>query len=97
MSENKIEINYNELEDKLKALTGNDFESCEKIERATGNSAVEISLSKAFQARLGAQALGLNVHDIKALPLNEYQKFTSRVMTFLFQPSDSDETEQPKE
>lgn len=88
-----IDVNF--LKEKLDNLTGLDFEECEKEERTSGNNSVDVSLSKSFQARLAARALGVNPHEIKGLPLKKYSKVVMEVMTFLF-GSESDSTEDQK-
>ena len=77
-----------ELEGKLQAglenLTGLDFEQIERIERQNKNVTPLLNWSSAFQAQLAARALGVNVNEIKALPLNRYNFITSTVSNFLF-------------
>ncbi len=85
-------IDITNLTEKLDALRGLDFEQAETEERAAGNSAIEMSFSKSFQARLASKALGENVHDIKELPLKEYYKITNAVSRFLFSDLESAET-----
>ena len=89
------EINLKELKAKLQNLRGVDFEEAEKIERETGNVSFEISMSKSFQIRLAAMALGVNPHDLKELPLPTYTKVALEVFNCLFssaveQKTDSD-------
>ena len=86
-------INTENLEEKLNTLRGIDFEAAETQERGAGNPAVEITFSKSFQTRIAALALGVNVHDLKALPLKKYLAITNQVSRFLF--STSAETDQP--
>ena len=78
------------LEEGLAKLRGLDFEQCEAAERAAGNTFPEISFQKSFQARLAAKALGVNPHDIKELPLREYNSVCQRVFNFLFTSSDGE-------
>ena len=85
-------IDTTNLTEKLESLRGLDFEAAETQERAAGNSAIEMSFSKSFQARLAAKALGVNIHDIKALPMKEYFKITNAVSRFLYNGSESEET-----
>ena len=76
------------LQEGLKNLTGLDFEEAETAERNSGNLAMFMNTSAKFQARLAATALGVNVHELKSLPINEYNKLTSAVGGFLFSTSD---------
>lgn len=85
-----MEIDIQELEQKLQGLKGLDFEECEKEEKSAGNMSVDISFSKSFQARLAARALGVNVWEIKELPLKKYSEVVMAVMNFLFAPSDKE-------
>ena len=85
-------VDISNLTEKLESLTGLDFEEVEREERKTGNTSVDVSLSKSFQARLAARALGVDPFEIKGLPLNKYTRVTMDVMTFLFADSEKEET-----
>ena len=78
----------NKLREGLNKLTGLDFEAAETAERAAGNAYPILNFSKSFQARLAATALDENVHDLKALPLREYNLLTNEVSNFLTSTSD---------
>lgn len=84
------------LTEKLETLSGLDFEEVEREERKIGNTSVDVSLSKSFQARLAARALGVDPFEIKKLPLNKYARLTMDVMTFLFADSAKEETPSKK-
>ncbi len=79
-------IDYEKLQEGLTKLRGLDFEEAERAERAAKADYISpnIAFSKSFQARLAAQALGINYHDLKNLPLKEYLKVTTAVFNFLF-------------
>ena len=77
-------VDINELKNKLENLKGTDFELVESEERSAGNNSVDVTLSKSFQARLAARALGVTPHEIKNLPLKQYSKVVLTVMSFLF-------------
>ena len=79
-----MKIDYDKLQSGLNKLTGLDFEQCEAAERAAGNTFPEITFSKSFQARLAARALNINPHDIKNLPVRDYQRVCSTCFGFLF-------------
>lgn len=85
-------VDISELTKKLDDLNGLDFEECEHDERTAGNTSVDVTFSKSFQARLAARALGVNPHDIKELPLKQYSRVTTQVMTFLFSDLGKEET-----
>ena len=86
-----IKIDYKKLEEGLPTLTGHDFEMAEKQERAAGNFTPDLTFSRSFLARLGSFALGVNVHDLKDLPLNEYAQVTQKVNAFLYSGSATEE------
>ena len=88
-----MKIDIEELKTKLDNLKGVDFEAAEREERLAGNSSVDVTMSKSFQARLAARALGVNPHEIKELPLKQYSKVVLEVMSFLFGFSVTEETE----
>ena len=85
-------IDPSNLTEKLNGLSGLDFEECERDERTSGNNAVDVTFSKSFQARLAARALNCNPYEIKELSLKKYNKVVTEVMTFLFAPSEKEET-----
>ena len=84
-------VDIKNLAGKLDELTGNDFEAVEREERSAGNNAIDVSLSKSFQARLAARALGVNPHEIKDLPLKKYSKVIVTVVSFLFNDTETEE------
>ena len=71
----------------LEKLTGVDFERAENEERRRGNTSVELTLSKAFQAELAAIALDVPPPQIRALSVKEYLAVTAIVFGFLFDGS----------
>lgn len=77
-------IEIEKLEEGLNNLRGLDFEACAKEERATGNTNVLMTTDERFQMRLAARALGINVHDLKELPLKKYMKVQQKTFSFLF-------------
>lgn len=86
----KRTIDLKKLDAGLNKLTGYDLEAIEKEERMTGNNSVELTLSKSFQARLAAKVLDMNVHDLKGLPLREYNQICAATFAFLFATSDAE-------
>ena len=79
-------MEIDKLEKNLDELNGYDMLILEQEERLTGNKTLELSMSKSFQARLAAKALGINVNDIKALPLRQFNEICVRVFSFLNEP-----------
>ena len=90
-----MKIDITNLEEKLQGLTGNDFADAENEERLSGNIMPMIQFSTSFLVTLAAKALGVNPHEIKNLPLNEYTRITSKVSNFLFSTSGEDTTDEP--
>lgn len=87
-----MKVDISDLTKKLDDLTGLDFEECENEERLTGTRSVDVTFSKSFQARLAARALGVNPFEIKELPLKQYARVTTQVMSFLFSDLGKEET-----
>ena len=73
-----------ELPEKLEQLRGLDYEACAERVRKKGNTAILLKADESFQAELAAAALGVNVNDIKALPLRQYSQLIQIVFNFLF-------------
>lgn len=80
------------LKENLTKLKGFDFESVEREERNAGNISINASMTPSFQSRLAARALDVNPHDLKELPLKQYNRVNLEVFNFLFSVSDEDET-----
>ena len=77
-------IDMEKLSAGLEKLRGYDLEEAEAAERAAGNNFPELSFTKSFQARLAAKALDMNVHDLKEMPLKDYDSACRVVFNFLF-------------
>ena len=77
----------------LGKLTGNDYEAAERAERAAGNNAPMLTLTRGFQARLAAMAIGVPAPEVKGLPLRVYSMLTNEVLNFLYGQSDEWELE----
>ena len=77
-------VDLEKLAEGLNKLSGYDMEEAESAERAAGNTFVNLSLTKSFQARLAAKALSMNVHDLRALPIKEYDAVCQKVFLFFF-------------
>lgn len=88
----KFEIT--KIEEGLKNLKGIDYEAAEKAERNSGNMMPLINFSTGFQIRLAAKALGTNPHEIKSLPINEYNLIANTTSNFLFSSSESETEEE---
>ena len=85
-----VVIDMEKLSAGLQNLRGLDLEECEAAERAAGNNFPELSFTKSFQARLAAKALEMNVHDLKEMPLKDYDAACRLVFNFLFAGSASE-------
>lgn len=83
------------LKENLNKLKGVDFEAVEREERSAGNISINASMTPSFQSRLAARALGVNPHDLKDLPLKQYNRINLEVFNFLF--GTLDETENPSD
>ena len=86
-------LDIEKLRDGLAALTGMDLENAEAQERDKGNSAIDISFSRSFQARLAAKALEMKLPEFKALPAKDYSLACREVFRFLFKVSDEEESD----
>ncbi|MBR4903700.1 MAG: hypothetical protein IKZ53_03440 [Selenomonadaceae bacterium] len=91
-----MEIDFEKLDVGLNNLRGFDFEAVSKEERATGNTSVLMATDEKFQIRLAARALGINVNDIRELPLKTFVKVQQRVFNFLFGTSGEETIAQDK-
>lgn len=79
-----MKINFDELNEKLGALTGTDLLMAERDCRTAGENFPTLSFSSGFQARLAARALNVNYHDLLALPLKDFNRVCQTVFNFLF-------------
>ena len=79
-------IDLDKLNEGLNKLTGRDIERLEREERLTGNKEMEIAFTKSYQIRVAAQALGVNVHDLKDLPAKKYLELCATVLAFFITP-----------
>lgn len=79
-----MKINFDELNEKLGALTGTDLLMAERDCRTAGENFPTLQFSSAFQARLAARALNVNYHDLLALPLKDFNRVCQTVFNFLF-------------
>lgn len=84
-----MEINYEKLEAGLDKLRGFDMIALEKEERLAGNTTLELSTSKSFQARVAARALGVNPHDLLELPMKTFNQVCIRTFGFLNAPDEA--------
>lgn len=83
-----MNIDFEQLEKGLNGLIGYDMIALEKEERLAGNTALELSTSKGFQARVAAKALGVNPHDLLELPLRTFNQVCIRCFSFLNAPDE---------
>lgn len=88
-----MQINFDELEEKLEGLTGLDFEQAQKSFKAKykDESFGVVQLNSKFQIELAAVAIGVNANDLKSLPLKTYSKLCNKVQNFLLNDSEPEE------
>ena len=81
----KKEIDIANLEEKLTALCGLDFEDAYRDEVKSGNTGTkaEIVGDRSFLMRLAAKALKVPTNDLKALSIKDYFKISEVVAIFL--------------
>lgn len=84
-----MQIDINDLQDKLENLTGLDFEKAQKNFKAKykDDSFGVIQLNSNFQIELAALALDENPNELKNLPLKKYVSLCNEVQRFLFADS----------
>ncbi len=83
MTEKKKGYDISNLENALMELTAQDYANAEKACRAAGDTAVEISFSSNFRARLAAKALDIPYTEVNGMNIKDYAAITLRVGNFL--------------
>ncbi len=83
MTEKKKSYDISNLENALMELTAQDYANAEKACRAAGDTAVEISFSSNFRARLAAKALDIPYTEVNGMNIKDYAAITLRVGNFL--------------
>ena len=81
----------------LEKLTGRDLERLAKEERTINQNSPLLDIETSFQARIAAQALGTNFHELMDLPLKKYDALCSAVSQYLAQPAPNLDIEKLKE
>lgn len=71
----------------LEKMVGRDLEKLERQERTTNQTSPLLDIETSFQARIAAQALGTNVHELKDLSLKKYDELCAKVANYLAQPA----------
>jgi len=90
MSKEKIDISN--LPEKLKTLSGIDFEEAEKDEITAGNKALDVTLTRSYAIRIAAKALNVKPLELKKLPVLEYLAVVRQVNNFLVSGLELDKT-----
>ena len=90
MSEKKIDVKS--LPEKLKTLSGIDFEEAEKDEITAGNKALDVTLTRSYAIRIAAKALNIKPLELKKLPVLEYLAVVRQVNNFLVSGLELDKT-----
>ena len=88
-----MQIDFDDLQNKLLNLTGKDFMEAERDARNAGDIMPMITFSTGFQIRLAAKALKTNPRELENLPLNQYSKVATTVSNALFSSSDEESAE----
>ena len=83
MADKKKNYDISNLENALMELTAQDYANAEKACRAAGDTAVEISFSSNFRARLAAKALDIPYTEVNEMNIKDYATITLRVGNFL--------------
>ena len=88
-----MQINYEELGEKLEGLSGLDYRNARKNFMAKNKDFVGLlNINSDFQIEIAAIALGENANDLTNLPLKKYVRLCNFVQRFLLNNSDEEET-----
>lgn len=86
-----MQINFDELEQKLEGLTGLDYKTARKNFMAKNKDFVGvINLNSDFQIELAAIALNENANELTNLPLKKYAALCNFIQRFLLSGADSE-------
>ena len=83
--EEKKELDFTELENRLDELDSNAFINAERACCMTGDPTPDIVYSANFRARLVATAMGVPFEEIRKLKLRTYTAVITRTLNFLLQ------------
>ena len=83
--EEKKELDFAELENRLDELDSNAFINAERACRMTGDPTPDIVYSANSRARLAATAMGVPFEEIRKLKLRTYTAVITRTLNFLLQ------------
>ena len=83
--EEKKELDFTELENRLDELDSNAFINAERACRMTGDPTPDIVYSANVRARLAATAMGVPFEEIRKLKLRTYTAVITRTLNFLLQ------------
>ena len=79
------------LNEKLEGLTGYDYETARRHFKLKNKDFFGVEqLNSEFQAEIAALALGVNVNELKELPMKKYSRICNEVQRFLVS-SDAEE------
>lgn len=81
--EEKKELDFTNLEERLEELTANDYSDAERECRMAADPASDIMYSSNFRARLVARAMGVPYGEIRALKIKTYAAVIERTLLFL--------------
>ena len=83
--EEKKELDFTELENRLDELDSTAFINAERACRMVGDPTPDIIYSATFRARLAATAMGVPFEEIRKLNLKQYTAVITRTLAFLLQ------------
>lgn len=78
-----MKIDYEKLKNGLEQLNGNDYIEAEHEAKHKGDTSIEPTFSKTFQAVVAAKALGVEYEAITKLKFREFTTVTLAVFVFL--------------
>ena len=85
IAEEKKELDFTELENRLDELDSTAFINAERACRMVGDPTPDIVYSANFRARLAAAAMGVPFEEIRKLKLKQYTAVITRTLGFLLQ------------
>lgn len=82
-AEEKKELDFTNLEERLEELTALDYIQAERECRMAADTTTDITYSASFRARLVAAAMGVSYNEISSLKIKVYTAAIERTLLFL--------------
>ena len=82
-TEEKKELDFTNLEERLEELTAQDYIRAERECRLAADPTTDITYSASFRARLVAAAMGVSYSEICSLKIKTYTAAIERTLLFL--------------